>query len=298
MPNSQEFANYYFFNSEPDGSTTYSNPASNSASTLTDGPDGSTDGTTAIGDQLIWSDNGGTTTLYGFTSNGDPIIQISPVDFYVLSDNRGLVGQTVGPTTTGGPFIYCFGAGTQIATPGGEVAAETLKIGDLVCTAEGAQVPVKWLGVQTLRTMFTSASMVPVRIKAGALGGGLPHSDLTVTADHGMILDGMVINASALVNRDTIDWVPLAELGDSLKVYHVETEDHEVILANGAASETFIDHTGRKNFDNYAEYLGLYGAERPIPEMDRPRIASQRILPATVKARLSIDDVVLDAHVA
>lgn len=75
MPNDQTFANYYFFNSAPDGSTTYSLPASGTASTLTDGPDGSADGSTAIGDDLTWSANGGTTTLYGFTSNGDPIVE-------------------------------------------------------------------------------------------------------------------------------------------------------------------------------------------------------------------------------
>ena len=33
-----------------------------------------------------------------------------------------------------------------------------------------------------------------VRIRAGALGNGLPDADLTVTGDHGMIVDGLVVN--------------------------------------------------------------------------------------------------------
>jgi hypothetical protein len=56
-----------------------------------------------------------------------------------------------------------------------------------------------------------------------------------VTADHGMVIDGLVINASTLVNGDTIDFVPISELDDSFTVYHVETVAHDVILANGIA---------------------------------------------------------------
>ena len=40
----------------------------------------------------------------------------------------------------------------------------------------------------------------------------------------------------------------------------------------------------------YREYLDLSGAERIIPEMDRPRIASRRLLPDAIRARLGIVD--------
>ncbi|KMW56063.1 hypothetical protein AIOL_001015 [Candidatus Rhodobacter oscarellae] len=187
--------------------------------------------------------------------------------------------------------LVCFAAGTMIATPEGEAAVEALAIGDRVRTADGRDVAVKWLGVQTHRAAAVNLPLPegaqPVRIRAGALGGGLPHSDLTVTADHGMVIDGMVINASALVNHDTIDFVPLSELEDSITVYHIETEAHDVILANGAPAETFLDAAGRAAFDNYQEYLDLYGAERIIPEMAMPRISSARLLPQTIKDRLA-----------
>ena len=119
------------------------------------------------------------------------------------------------------------------------------------------------------------------------MGNGLPHSDLTVTADHGMILDGLVVNASALVNGTTIDWLPVSDLGGSFTVYHVETEAHDVILANGAPSETLIDVAGRAAFDNYAEYLDLYGTDRIIPEMRAHRITTRRLLPDAILKRLS-----------
>ena len=183
-------------------------------------------------------------------------------------------------------FTACFAAGSIISTPEGPCAVESLRIGDKVCTASGGAVAVKWVGCQTLRKWQHGAQMQPVRIRAGALGNGLPHSDLTVTADHGMILDNHVINASALVNGDTIDFVPMAELEDSFTVYHVETEDHDVILANGALAETFVDAATRSHFDNHQEYLDLYGVERIIPEMHRPRITARRLLPETLKAQL------------
>ncbi|MEL7115480.1 MAG: Hint domain-containing protein, partial [Pseudomonadota bacterium] len=126
----------------------------------------------------------------------------------------------------------------------------------------------------------------PVCITAGAMGGGLPHSDLYVSADHGMVLDGLVINASALVNGDTIRFVSASELPRMFIYYHIETEAHDVILANGAAAETFVDAVSRRDFDNYQEYLELYGTERIIPEMPMPRISSQRLVPHATKDRL------------
>ncbi|MBH0236260.1 Hint domain-containing protein, partial [Methylobrevis albus] len=106
-----------------------------------------------------------------------------------------------------------------------------------------------------------------------ALGSGVPHTDLYLSADHGMIVDGLVVNAGALVNGDGIRFVSLSAMPKRFGYYHVETEAHDEILANGAPAETFVDYVGRKDFENYAEYLALYGSERLIPEMRRVRIS-------------------------
>jgi hypothetical protein len=184
---------------------------------------------------------------------------------------------------------YCFAAGTLIATPEGPKPVERLAVGDPVVTADGRGVPVLWIGRQQLRKPGPVDPSGLVQIRAGALGDGLPHCDLTVTADHGMVLDGFVINASALVNGGSIDWVPSSELPETFTVYHVETEGHEVILANGAPSETFIDYRDRRAFDNFDEYLDLYGCERIIPEMHRPRISCARLLPEDIPRHLGLD---------
>jgi hypothetical protein len=183
--------------------------------------------------------------------------------------------------------VYCFLEGTGIATPTGEVPVESLKVGDKVTTAEGHSVCVKWVGVQTVaNSLMTELNAAPVVITAGALGNGLPHTDLYVTADHGLIVDGFNIAASALVNHTTIRHVPMAEMPPTFTYYHVETEAHNIILANGAKTETFVDYAARRKFANYQEYLDLYGTERIVPDMKAPRITARRQVPDEIKARL------------
>ena len=115
----------------------------------------------------------------------------------------------------------------------------------------------------------------------------MPHTDLTVTADHGMLIDGVICHAGALVNNTTICRVPLSEMGESYTVYHIETEAHEIILANGAPAETFIDNVSRRVFDNHAEFEALYGEVPEMEELPYPRAMSARQVPEQIKARLT-----------
>jgi Ca2+-binding RTX toxin-like protein len=183
--------------------------------------------------------------------------------------------------------VICFAQGTHIATPTGETRVENLRIGDPIVTADGRTVAVKWIGRQAISARFGMAERLqPVRLREGALGAGRPWRDLTLTADHALLLDGLLVNAGALVNGTTIQYLPRDEIGPQFTVYHVETEDHDVILAEGAAAETYVDYVGRQAFDNYAEYVALYGAAEPIDEMAHPRVAVARLLPPALKARL------------
>jgi len=182
------------------------------------------------------------------------------------------------------PDPACFGEGTLIATPEGEVAVETLRIGDLVVAEDGRPVRVKWVGRQTVSTRFgPSERLKLVRLRAGALGSGVPVRDLMLTADHALLIDGLLINAGALVNGDSIAYVPLSELGERYTVYHVETENHDVIRAEGAPAETYIDYVARQAFDNYAEYQALYGEEQTIAELPYARVSSARMLPPAMR---------------
>ncbi|GGC89792.1 hypothetical protein GCM10010994_54550 [Chelatococcus reniformis] len=165
---------------------------------------------------------------------------------------------------------------------------EELAIGDLVLTCDGLAVPVKWIGRQTLMPAFgLSEERRPVFISAGALGEGLPVRDLRVTSDHALLLDGVLVQAGALVNGTTIRRMTPAELGERLVVYHIELDRHDLVVADGVAAETFVDNVARRRFDNYAEFVALYGADdNATGEIDLPRVKSARQLPAAVRQRI------------
>ena len=103
-----------------------------------------------------------------------------------------------------------------------------------------------------------------------------------------MLVDGILCEAGALVNGTTITRVPLSEFGESYTVYHVETEAHEIIFANGAPTETFVDNVSRRAFDNHAEFVDLRGNQPEMKELPYPRASNARHLPARVRSRLGI----------
>ena len=192
-----------------------------------------------------------------------------------------------------GPQVFnCFATGTTIATPDGERAVETFQPGDRVLTRDGRSVPVVWVARQTVANpRAVELARRPVRIEAGALGPGLPAAPLTVTGDHALLFGGLLINAGALVNGTSIRLVPLAEMPTKFTWWHLELEEHEAIVANGVAAESFIDYNGRSGFDNYGEYRDLAGSERHIVEMPLARICSQRLLPDELRGFLGIEAV-------
>ena len=62
-----------------------------------------------------------------------------------------------------------------------------------------------------------------------------------------MSRDGVLIEAKDLVNGVTI---VQAERVENVEYFHVELETHDVIIAEGALSETFIDEDSRGMFHN------------------------------------------------
>jgi len=175
----------------------------------------------------------------------------------------------------------CYCAGTAIATPDGPRAVETLVAGDIINTADGGKTTVRWLGEQPIATRFLHPAKInPICIRAGALGEGVPSRDLFVSQDHAIAIDGLLINAGALVNGTSIYQVKDMPL-DGFSYYHVETDAHELILAEGCAAESFIDYAGRDGFINGEE------SDTVIAEMDLPRISAARLVPQAVRDRLA-----------
>jgi hypothetical protein len=212
----------------------------------------------------------GAADLGGFTVN------------YLFSNDGSLQDDDVIPVVAA-DFTVCFLAGTAIACPGGDRPVEDLAVGDIVITADGARRTIRFVGRQTFATVFADPLRTrPVCIRAGALGDGLPKRDLCLSPDHAVLVGGMLVQAGALI--DGVGVTRMTGLPERFTYYHVEVEDHALILAEGLPAETFAGNVPRRRFDNWADYVELYGAAAPpIPEMALPRIKSARQLPSSLR---------------
>jgi hypothetical protein len=180
----------------------------------------------------------------------------------------------------------CFMPGTMIRTPGGEVAVEMIACGDHVMTTDGRTEKVSWIGRQTVSLRFADPLRVlPIRIKAGALGEDVPSRDLLLSPDHAILVGEVLIQAGALVNGTSI--VRETNVPQTFTYYHVELDDHSLILAENVPAETFVDNVDRLAFDNWAEHQALYPEGRQINEMPYPRAKAFRQVPKAIRALLA-----------
>ncbi len=153
----------------------------------------------------------------------------------------------------------CFAAGTRILTETGEIPVEHLHIGDRVVLADGGTAPVVFIGHRRLDLARHKRPNLarPIKIPAGALGEDIPSRDLLLSPDHALYLNGMLVPARDLVDGLTIrqdrsvPWV---------HYYHVELPRHAILIAEGAAAESFLDIGQRGLFDN--------AGNPPIPAAD------------------------------
>ena len=187
----------------------------------------------------------------------------------------GEVFQTAADSGGSGTLVTlavpCFCPGTLIRTISGEVRVETLAVGDHVITVAGRAEPIKWIGRRSYAARFLAGRphLMPILIRAGALGGALPRRDLRVSPLHAMFLHGVLVPAGQLVNGSTI-----VQERDCLEVHylHIELAQHDLIWAEGAPSETFLDDDSRGMFHNAADYAARYPDPPPANRSCYPRV--------------------------
>lgn len=139
-----------------------------------------------------------------------------------------------------GEDIICFASGTMILTPSGERRIEHLFEGDIVVTLDSGPQPIRWIGSKTVRA---TGALAPVRFARGTIGNS---RDLFVSPQHRMLLREASMNirsaqgevlapASALVDDFRIG----VAYGGLVVYHHVMFDQHQIVIANGAASESF-----------------------------------------------------------
>ena len=196
-----------------------------------------------------------------------------------------------GSTTPYGSYAEppCFVSGTGILTPKGTVLVEDLRQGDEVMTSDHGAQSLVWTGQVELDPDVLTArpGLRPIRFRKDAFGPGVPGRDLCVSPQHRILLRGwranliagepeILVAAKHLVNRTTI----LRDHGmTSIAYHHVMCASHEIIFADGLATEAFRpgpESVPALDPDARSELLALFPALKSGQEMAPVRPLADR----------------------
>jgi serralysin len=193
-----------------------------------------------------------------------------------FSDTNGnIIGRTTYSEIE--QVVICFTPGTLLATVRGEVAVEKLRAGDRIFTRDNGIQTLVWAGKRDLTgpDLQMHPEFNPVHIRKGALGSGTPDHDLLVSPNHRMLIASnmaevlfgereVLVAAKHLTSLKGVDQVQ----STNVQYIHLMFEKHEIVLANGAWTESFQpgDHSLKGIADaQRAEIIGLF------PELDDAR---------------------------
>lgn len=186
-------------------------------------------------------------TFYFFNTSGDWYFIPGPDSAFTEGAHLG----TYQSHTVGWDYAsaVCFANGTHILTAAGLTRVEDLVIGDKIRVLDGdtrrlRMHIVRQLSVNELRR---NARLFPVRITRGALGNGLPRRDLRVSRQHRMLVNGPICTRmfgadAVLVPAHKLTVLPGCKIERPtapMSYHHLIFDQHEVIFAEGAASESF-----------------------------------------------------------
>ncbi|SNS26487.1 Hint domain-containing protein [Tropicimonas sediminicola] len=161
----------------------------------------------------------------------------------------------IGPNDSYGALVddisimVCLADGTRIETPSGSRLIEDLAPGDVVSTSKGP-LPIRWIGSRrvTAEEMAQNPKLRPIRIRAGALGHGLPDADLRTSRQHRMLVSSKIAQRmfhahGVLVSAIRLTALPGIEIEPEMKgvrYFHMLFDEHVVVTANGAPTEALL----------------------------------------------------------
>lgn len=139
--------------------------------------------------------------------------------------------------------LVCFAQGTQILTALGDRPVEALRPGDMIVTRDHGLRVIRWIGH---RETVATGARAPIRMAPVEAGG---HNALHVSPNHHVLLSGplarqicgydeVLAPAHRLVGQPGITRAPCA----SITYFHVMLDAHEIIYAEGFATESFYAH--------------------------------------------------------
>ena len=91
----------------------------------------------------------------------------------------------------------------------------------------------------------------PVRVAAGAFGEQQPSRDLWLSPGHCVAADGVLIPIRYLMNGRSIAQVETA----TVEYWHIELDEHDILLAEGLPAESYLDCGNRSAFVNGGAFI-------------------------------------------
>ncbi|MBA4490615.1 Hint domain-containing protein [Paracoccus sp. S1E-3] len=192
--------------------------------------------------------------------------------------------------------VICFTPGTLIETASGHAPVEKLKVGSLINTLDRGVRPIRWIGSRdvTREELQWRPQLRPIRISQAALGRNQPWQDLVVSPQHRILVRSVVAErmfgeVEVLVAAKHLLGCEGIEVAEDLKevtYWHFMFDRHEIVLANGAATESmYTGPEAMKALDPEArrEVLTLfpelatdpYGGQVPARPFVRARAANK-----------------------
>lgn len=145
--------------------------------------------------------------------------------------------------------IVCFADGTMIETIAGPLPVEKLTVGMLIKIQGGDFEPLRLALKRKIgRENLQNKKLRPVCVTAGALGNGLPVTDLFVSRQHGMLVSSKIAKRMFRETDVLVSAIKLTELpgiyvvnsARDIEYFHLVFDDHEIIYATNAPSESFF----------------------------------------------------------
>lgn len=163
-----------------------------------------------------------------------------------FASGQGLVftGASADSTffTTDNTGVVCFAKGTLILTTTGEVPIERLCPGDQIVTRDNGPQDLIWVASRKLgrSDLVRAPKLRPIRIAPDLIAG---HSPLIVSPQHGVLFRGdngdeTLVRATHLA-RMRGGKARVMQGCQGVSYFHLAFAAHQIIYANGAASESF-----------------------------------------------------------
>jgi hypothetical protein len=232
---------------------------------------------------------GGTITLTGGEgdeTDGDTLFltpDVGKADITFTNEDDAAGGLSGFFTTPDGTLInfseieniICFTPGAHILTPRGLRRVESLHRDDLVITRDNGPQPIRWIGRRSVPGIDRFA---PIRVQAHVLDGAT--APLLVSPQHRFLFTGykaellfgcdeVLVSATHLVDGRAVGAVPQPVV----TYIHVMFDRHEIIYADGAATESFhVGDIGLAAISDPAreELFGIFPELRSHPDTYGP----------------------------